>query len=98
MYGNVGWPQPDGGVYHQQADFIWKDIGPAPLVARAREAAIKLRALANSEPWPMPDCIIPAALLDFLKAIGVRGDAVVEVAAAHSGEHPQCEAARILER
>ena len=75
MYGNVGW-QPNGGVYHQQADFISKDMGPAPLVAQACEAATKLRALATSEPWPMPDGVVPAALLDFLKAIGVWGDAV----------------------
>ena len=30
----------------------------------------------------MPDGVVPAALLDFLKAIGVRSDAVIEVAAA----------------
>ena len=39
--------------------------------------------------------VVPAALLDFLKAIGVRGDAVVEVAAALVSI--QCEAARSLE-
>ena len=94
MYGNVGW-QPDGCVYHQQADFISKDMGPAPLVARAHEAATKLRALATSEPWPMPDGVIPAALIDFLKAIGVRSDAVIEIAAALVSI--QCEAARNLE-
>ena len=94
MHGNVGW-QPDGGVYQQQADFVSKDMGPTPLVDWALEAAAKLRALATMEPWPIPDGVVPTALLDFLKAIGVRGDAVAAVAAALVSI--QCEAARSLE-
>ena len=70
-------------------------MGPAPLVARAHEAATKLRALATSEPWPMLHGVVPAALLDFLKAIGVRSDAVIEVAADLVSI--QCEVARNLE-
>ena len=94
MHGNVGW-QPDGGIYQQRGDFISADMGPAPRVALARNAAAELRALATSETWPVPDGVVPAALLDFLRDIGVRGDAVVDVAAALISV--QCEAARSLE-